>query len=411
MSNTTATGAHSTRLHAVLYGLLLVATPFILLQNYLVEQISALSMTSFELAGRSIPLLPIVAGLAATGLLAGLRRRLTAVRLAAFLVVAAMWALGQQVTDYFFDHNFYDLQQNWHYLAYGLFALLVYRDFAHRRKPMARVMLIVYATALGLSAFDEFFQMHMSSRVFDISDIAKDLWGVLAGIMLIYLWVTDPDDLRRQWRRLRHDRPVRYFEHPPSLLVIMFVFALSLLCYGSLLTDFDHVIVAAGLALTTTAVFFALFHLSRYEVVMSSLIVLAVGLVAVQSYFFLKYRSAYITHHEHGLTIYKGIPIPYFDLMVFPDGDFRPVDKKHYFNRRDQEFFRKQGADIIVVGAGSQGRGGNGFATREPVQFIWDQHRQSGIQVIILDSKEACAEFNRLKQEGKSVLLVLHNTC
>ncbi len=411
MSNPTVSGVYSPRLHAVMYGLLLVATPFILLQNYLVEQISLISMTSLELAGHTTPVLPIAAVLIAAGLLAWSHRKLTGIRLLAILVVAAMWALAQQITDYYFDHNFYDLQQNWHYLAYGLFALFVYRDLGYRGTGMARTMLTVYLTALGLSTFDEFFQMHMSSRVFDISDIAKDLWGVLAGIVLVYLWVTDPSDLRRQWGRIRHRNVRSYFSHPPSLLLIMFALAFSFLCYGSLLTDFDYVLAAAGLTLATTSILFAMLHWSRHEAVMSTIVVLTACAIVVQAYFLVKYRSAGVTHFEHGLTIYRGVPIPYLDFMVFPDGGFRLVDKKHYFNRRDQEFLKKQGADIILIGAGSQGLGGNGFPTREPVQFIYDQHRQRGTQVIILNSDEACVEFNRLKNEGKNVLFVLHNTC
>jgi hypothetical protein len=31
--------------------------------------------------------------------------------------------------------------------------------------------------------------------------------------------------------------------------------------------------------------------------------------------------------------------------------------------------------------------------------------------VIILPTPQACREFNRLKQEQKSVLFVIHNTC
>lgn len=411
MSKNTACGVYSARLHAILYGLLLVITPFILLQNYLVEQISVISMTSIELGGRSMPVLPFVAALFILTLLTLHRRKLTGLRILALLIVATMWVLAQQITDYYFDHNSYDLQQNWHYLAYGLFALFVYRDLHYRQAGMAGMMLTVYVVAFGLSTFDEFFQMHMSSRVFDISDIAKDLWGVLAGIVLVYLWVTDATELRRQWRQIRHRKLRNYFRHPPSLLVIMFVFAGSMLCYGSLLTEFDYVLVVAGLALATAASFLVLLHLSRYEVIMGIMMVLLVSAIAVQSYFFFKYRSADITHHEHGLTIYRGVPIIYFDFMVFPDGGFRLVDKKHYFNRRDQEFLKKQGADIILIGAGSEGMGGNGFPSRQPVQFIFDQHRRRGTQVIILNSNEACLEFNRLKREGKNVLFVLHNTC
>jgi len=36
---------------------------------------------------------------------------------------------------------------------------------------------------------------------------------------------------------------------------------------------------------------------------------------------------------------------------------------------------------------------------------------QRGMQVIILNSGEACDRYNALKGQGKRVLLILHSTC
>ncbi len=393
-----------------MYSMLLVATPFVLLQNFLVEKISQISGSSFALGHTEIPILPLLAIVLVIALLVTFRSYLTWIRGLAAVIVVLMNALSQQITDYYFDHHFYDLQQNWHYFAYAIFAYMVYRDLAPRRVTPAKIMLITYLLALCLSAFDEAFQMHMSSRVFDVSDIAKDLWGSLMGIIFLYLIVTDSGTLARQWKKVRHRRVPDYLKHPPSLLVLMFIFAFLLLCYGSLLSEYEYlgyVVLLTGLSFA--AVLFLL-HLSQNRIIKFALISIFVYAVLLQTYFFVKYRSGNIVYHRHGLTVYQGIPILFFDAMVFPDGTFRLVDKKHFFNFRDQKFFMKQRADILVISSGSRGEGGQGFPVKAPVQFIYNYYTQRGMQVIILENSQACELFNRLKREGKNVLFILHHT-
>jgi hypothetical protein len=288
---------------------------------------------------------------------------------------------------------------------------MVYRDLAPRKVPTAKIMLITYLAALSLSAFDEAFQMHMSGRVFDVSDIAKDLWGCLMGIVFLYLIVTEPGTLAKQWKRIRQRRVLDYLKHPPSLLLLMFVFALLLLCYSSLLSEYEYLGYVVLLTALSFAAFLLLLQLTQKRIFKFALIAVLVCVVLLQTCFFVKYRSDNIVYHRHGLTVYKGIPILFFDVMVFPDGTFRLVDKKHFFNLRDQNFFMKQQADIIVISSGSKGEGGQGFPVKAAVQFIYNQFIQRGTQVIILENSQACELFNRLKNEGKNVLFVLHNTC
>lgn len=411
MPKAKARGVHSPRVHVIMYSMLLVATPFVLLQNFLVEKISELSGSSFELGNTELPILPILAAVLVIVLLAVLRSYLTWLRVLSAVIVVLMNSLSQQITDYYFDHNFYDLQQNWHYFAYGILAYMIYRDLAPRNIPPARIMLITYIAALCFSTFDEVFQMHISSRVFDVSDIAKDLWGSLMGIVFLNLIVTKPGTLARQWKRVRHRRLQDYLTHPPSLLVLMFTFALLLLCYSSLLSKYEYCGYVVLFTVVSFMAFFFLLHLSQYQRFKYALIVIFVCAVLLQTYFFAKYRSDNIVHNEYGLTVYKGIPILFFDAMIFPDGTFRLVDKKHYFNYRDQNFLKKQRTDIIIVSSGSEGKGGHGFPVKAPVQFIYNQYTQRGTQVIILENSQACELFNRLKDEGKNVLFVLHNTC
>lgn len=411
MPATIPNGIHSPRLHAVLYSLLLVATPFVLLQNFLVEKISEVSATTVSIGGHDLPVLPLIAIALVAILLIAVRRHLTRLRLAAGVVVVLMIALAQQITDYYFGHHFYDLQQNWHYIAYGLFAYMVYRDLAPRGMPPAKIVLVTYLMALAFSAFDETFQMYMSSRVFDVCDIAKDVWGTLMGIVFIYLVTHDWSQLRTELRKIRQRRVRDYFTHVPSILVLELTFGALFVVIGSLLTDFEYWPYAVLITVSVFALFFFVLHFSQRRAVRQAVITLIIVAVLVQATAFIAYRSDQITYTARGLTVYKGIPLIYFDVLIFPDGTFRPVDKKHYFNYRDQAFLQRQGTDIIIVSSGSQGNGGRGFATDDPVQFAFNPALQRATQIIILPNGQACELFNRLKAEGKSVLFVLHNTC
>ncbi|MFH2050346.1 MAG: VanZ family protein [bacterium] len=403
-------GIYSPRLHVIMYGLLLIATPFILLQKFLIEKISELSQSSFSVYDINIPIILLLGVVTAIIILYSARAYLTWFRSLAILIVILMNCLSQQIADYYFDHNFYDLQQNWHYFAYGIFAFLIYRDLAPRNYSMARIILISYITALCLSLFDEFFQMNMSSRVFDVSDIAKDLWGNLMGIILLYMFVSDPSILSEQWKRIRHRKLKYYLTHSPSLLILMFIFALLLVIFGSLLSEVEYFGYVVLLTLVSFTIFFLLFHLSQFKKVKYIIVGLLLCAIAFQTYFYLKYSSKNIVYNQYGLAVYKGIPIFYFDFLVFPNESFRLVDKKHFFNNRDQNFLKKQKPDIIVISSGNDEKGGWGFPQNTPVQFIYNQYTQSGIEVIILKNSEACELFNRLKEEGKNVLFIYHNT-
>jgi len=98
-------------------------------------------------------------------------------------------------------------------------------------------------------------------------------------------------------------------------------------------------------------------------------------------------------------------------VLVFPDGHFRPVDKKHYFNLRDRIFIDKQRVDVVLIGTGYRGLGGMGFPHQKGSRFLYNAQTERGTQVIIENANEACAHYNRLKEQGKRVLLILHSTC
>jgi hypothetical protein len=187
--------------------------------------------------------------------------------------------------------------------------------------------------------------------------------------------------------------------------------ALLFLCCASLLTESQHVLTILLLTLPAFAVVFALIHLSRFRWGGRTIVgILAVAAIALGTSC-VRHRNDGITTNRFGLTVYDGIPIPFFDLMVFPNGRFRLVDKKHFFNSRDRSFFNHKGADIILIGSGYSGAGGKGFPQTKGSRFLFNPVTSRGVQVIILDSAEACRRYNILKGQGKNVLFVLHTTC
>ena len=402
---------HSSRLHVVMYSMLLVLTPFLLLRNFLQPAIARFSRAGFEFAGTQIPIVPVLALVLLISSLIYFRACLTRIRVLAGVIVLFMDALAQQISDYYFGHKFYDLQQNWHYLAYLTFSIMVYRDLAPRGARMTKIMLVSFLLAVSFSAFDETVQLGLSGRAFEMGDIAKDAWGAVMGIVLVYLGGSQPDSLRTHWRQLRHETVRGYLGNPASTMILLIALGFLFIGLASLLTELEHCTLIILLTVGGFVVFFVLFHLSQRKWVKYSLVaVLLVGLGA-QSYFFVKHRAEYIVYQGPGLTVYKGIPIFFFDVMIFPDGTFRPVPKKHWFSLRDRKFFLKQETDIILIGSGTHGRGGRGFPEEAVSQFIFNPFTNDGTQVIILPNSEACPLFNRLKREKKDVLLVLHNTC
>jgi VanZ family protein len=409
-SSITPPWIHSTRLHVVIYGLLLVATPFILLQNYLVEFIASLSDSSLKLFGLTLKIIPIAALVLFIAAFIIYRSHITPRRILILISVILIDALAQQITDYYFNHRFYDLQQNWHYIAYGIFAYMAYRDLRKRRISLAKMMLVTYFCAFALSLSDEFIQMYLSSRVFDLCDTGKDVWGTMMGIVVIYGGGKYATSLFSNWREIRHKRFRQYLSHPFTLLCLIFLFTFLFLSISSILSETVYALTVALLTLGCFIILCAVLHLSQYRLGKYGLIIILVAGLLTQSFFYFKYRSANITTSQYGLTVYEGIPIVFFDIMIYPNGMFRLVDKKHYFNQRDREFFLKKGADIIIIGSGMDGLGGKGFPN-ESIFFLYNPFFKKGTQFIILKNPEACKTFNRLKQEKKNVLFILHNTC
>jgi len=403
---------HSTRVHLSLYTLLLIATPFLMCRTFMQDTIGRMSASRFSLGSLAVPRVPIVAVVFAGLLLLLFRPRITVRRAIAVVIGLAMFAFGQQLTDLYFGHRFYELQMNWHYLAYCLFAFLSYRHFRERGMSLTGTLLTTVGLAALYSAVDEGLQVFISNRVFDMSDIGKDFYGAFTGMTMVLIGGAHPELARGAWKRVRRRALQGYFTHAPSAWVLLLVTTLSFLGLASILTESEFVMLIILLALATVIVFLAILHLSQFRWPGRVLLGLGVVIVLAQSLSFIRHRGDQIVRHEFGLTVYKGVPIPFFDVMFFPNGGFRLVDKKHYFVSRDRGFFlRRWRPDILLIGAGYNGQGGKGFPHLKGSRFIYNPFAQTGVQVIILNSSEACDYFNRLKAQGKNVLFVLHTTC
>lgn len=403
---------HSTRVHLVLYSLLLVGTPFLMLRAYMQDAIGQASAASFAVWGTQVPYAPVVGGGVVLFLLALFRPRITLRRIAAAAAGVALIGLAQQVTDYYFGHAWYELQFNWHYLAYGTFAFMVYRDMAPRQVPLARCLLVTAGATALFSSFDEAFQLVVNNRVFDMSDIAKDYWGSFTGMTMLLVGKRHPELAGRGWRQVRHCALGGYLRSPSSVWLLVAASASFFVVYGSLLSDPRFALTVAGLTIGSTLLFFAVLHFSQRRWIGRTLAGLGVAAVVALGVAYALNRHDPIGAHRFGLTVCRGIPVPFFDVMVFPDGSFRLVDKKHYFNGRDRDFFLEQiGPDILVIGAGYEGKGGSGFPHQRGSGFMFNRFTGRGTQIVILESGAACDYYERLKEQGKHVLLVLHTTC
>ncbi|RLC45853.1 MAG: hypothetical protein DRH70_06690 [Candidatus Coatesbacteria bacterium] len=401
---------NSPTVHVVMYAMLLFVTPFILLQNFLQQAIGNMSRYSFQLFGMEVPWVVAVGIVVAIALVIVLRSYITMYRVLASIAVILMVAIAQSTTDYYFNHKFYDLQQNWHYIAYGIFAFMMFRALKPKKVPASKIILWTFIAALCISSVDEGVQRFISARVFDISDIAKDVWGVLLGLVAIYFVGESGSVVRRGWK-LRQKRVADYFKKPFSLLVLEILFAYVFLFLSSILSDSRFWYQVIAFTLAVFAIAFAVIHLSQKRGFRIAFISVAAVIIILQLVFFIKYHDANIVCNSYGLTVYKGIPIIYFDILIHPNGMFRLVDKKHAFNQRDMQFFYHHANDILLIGSGSEGKGGKGFPEVRETQFIFNPVTKRGLQVIIQKTPEAVKVFNRLKEEGKNVLFVIHNTC
>jgi VanZ family protein len=431
-----------------LFTLLLILTPFLMLQNYLQNAIGHASRAAIDLGFISIPYLVIIALIVLILFFYLSRNFLTKKKLLYLGLILVFVAIGQKTADYYYNHKFYDLQQNWHYIAYGIFSFVAFRRFSIKPMPTHKILFIIFTMAMAISLFDEYIQVYISSRVFDLGDVGKDLWGNMAGSIFVFFYLEDGKGFTNY--RLRNKKLKDYYTNPFSLLCLEIIFAYIFLFVGSNISDDKYCIVECCplviamliiptwgknkaihmaiwigrgiillislfcfpvllIALIIFIITFLLIHAGVINKVVlwtiRAVIVLIVFLVFIAA----RFGDSGISTVKPGYINYNGIPLLYFDYMIFPDGTFRTVDKKESFNVRDKQKIEDLGTDILLIGKGIKGQGGKGWNDILTTEMVYNTYKNKVYQIIKQPNRQACETFNRLKKENKNVLFIIHN--
>lgn len=394
--------------HRFLYILLLIATPFLLLQNYLQSTIGQISNLSYDAFGISIPITVTVAIVLIVAILLFTLKKINKRRIISWVIVVVLFWIGQKSTDFYFNHKYYDLQYNWHYFSYAIFAYLNYKVLSGKNVPSQRIILLTFISTITISTIDELIQMPLSNRIFDLGDISKDLWGSMIGLFIIYFILENGKIINKGWK-IRHKKLKDYLGSPISMLIIGFIFAYIFMVIGSLLTLTNYIFTAVLIFTVLFAIVFLIIHLSQFKNYRILIIIIFTTIVVTQGFFIIKYFDKGIVYNNNKILVYKGIPIYFFDVLIYPDGMFRLVDKKKVFNKRDQQTIKDLSDYIAIIGSGTDGSGGKGFPQDTKTQFVFNYATNQGIQIIILNNNKACDHFNTLTKAGKRPVLIFHN--
>ncbi len=383
-----------------------------MLQNYLQFTIKSLSRATISVFDFDIPITLIIAVCLVLIAIYYNYKKITLFRIAVIIFVILMMFIGQKTADYFMNNKFYDLQHNWHYFAYGLFVFVMHRYLITTNISDSKLIIATFLKALLISAFDEGIQVFISNRVFDISDITKDMWGVSMGLILLFFILKNADIIKNGWK-FNHKKLKDYLNSPLSLLLLLLSLTYILLFFSSILTEdyLWYVIILWTIPLFILSFF--ILHLSGFKFGRISLVIILVIALSIKGTSYLSNEEKNITTCEKGFIVYKGIPLIYFDFMIYPDGSIRAVDKKKWYKGGDFIAFFNQEADILLVGRGFDGSGGQGFLGTRFVYypyFIYNTITNKNMQVVLLDTPQACREFNRMKKENKKVLFIIHNS-
>jgi len=331
-----------------------------------------------------------------------------------------MVALSIYICDYYLNEPFYSPRNNWHYISFSLYSILLCRVLSRYRISTSSMIGIVFLSGTFLSLFDEGIQyfLFLIQRVTDLNDVAKDSLGTLTGIIIYLFIMNDASPILKEGWKIRQSKIMNYFRSPLSLLAIFLLFDFAFIIYTSLLTANRYLFITIPLAFLTTSGLFFILHLTKYHLFRIALYTLT--LISLTGLFasYIRYHNKNIVYNRYGLTVYKGIPIPFFDFIIYPNGSIRMVDKKHFFSQRCLDTILSKKADIILFGSGANGFGGKGFGENMSTIF-YNRHSKNSDpsatrcpQIIILKTPAACKLFNRLKKEGRhKILFVLHNTC
>ena len=392
----------------ILFALLILFTPYVMLSNYLQSVVGLFSQSSFSLFGMDIPVVLTTYILFLLSLTIIYFHRMKRIHLIGIVFAATLYIISYKISDYYLDVSFYSLQQNWHYVTYGIYTLLLYRWLKTKEIDLYKVFMLTASSTLLLSTLDETLQFFTVDRVFDIHDIAKDLWGCSIGLTLIF-FIFENKKIQKSEKLLDPRSVKEFLKNPMACLLILLIFASVFLIISSLLSENKYFYLAISLTMLFSLSIVICLYLLRFKRFKLILISMMTLLFVIQSFYFIRHRSDNFTYAKKYLKVFKGIPIAFFDFLIFPDGSFRLVDKKEHFFKTDMKTMMKSNPDILLVGSGSYGQGGKGFPEERPVQFIFNENKGQMVQVITQKTSEAITTYKRLIKEGKKVVCVIHN--
>ena len=392
-----------------LFAIMIVLTPFVVVTNYvqgLAHILSHFGFTAFDL---QIPYILVIAVITGAGLLIWQRKNITPRKVKAVLAILILITIAHSTMDIYLGLSFFDLQVNWHYFAYCAYVFFFFRAFHARNMSINKMVILAYFSAVVMSVFDETFQYFMSDRVFDISDIAKDTLGVYIGLLVIFFVTETYGTFTIDYKKVFPAKIVDLFCGVPASLLTLGVFTMSFIFISPLFTEYAYLQYGVGGSFLLFILLMAVILLGRkgiFRVIFPGAIALIlIGLMTS----IVVNRKQGIDYRSPKLIIYRGIPLPFFDFVIYPDNYVHLIDKKKHFRNQDIAYMLEQKPDILLIGAGSDGSGGSGFDKSIGTHFIFNRFISMGTQVIILPTPEACETYNRLKKEKKKVLFNVHN--
>lgn len=389
----------------VAYCVWLLFLPPMLMYNHLAQAISRTTNLVIDVGGHALPVVPVVGAALVAIVAVFVPRYATRVRALAVLGCVAMVTVSYHVCDVYADLPFYDIRQNWHYGAFGLLTVLALRAFSGF--PTGRRLLYAYLFALCFYAADECAQLFLRSRVSDFNDIAKNGIGSLLALVVYAFIVHDGRILGSS--PVRHRRLSSYLDSPRSVLVLLFLFNYVLLFVSSLLPGFEYWAWVIGLTLVLTLSAWAVVHVSQWRAGRVALALAGLVVVVGLGASFLRHRDGHIVHYSPGLIVYKGIPVPLADVIIYPSGLLRPVAKKPFFNNDDREYILSQKPDVVVIATGDDGSGGVGFGApgSRLSRLVFNPATGRPTQFVLRPSAEAVEDYNRLQQRGTGRVLFI----
>ncbi len=396
-------------INLVLYDLLLILTPFLLIRNYLQLALKELSQFKLHLFFFEIPLFVFVFLLLSLFCLFIYWKKLKAKYLIIILLLVFLMVIGQNIADFYLDYSYYDLQNNWHYFAYGIFVFIAYRYFKEHIKSDSKLITIIFLKAFIISSIDEGIQVFISNRIFDVSDIAKDLWGVCLGLVVLLFWVKDYN-LKNLNFIIKKAKD--YFSEPVSILLHLFMLTLIFLLISSNLTDSRYFVWIILWTLFIYLIYFIFSFICKFRYIKILTIFTILLIFGFTVFNFISVKDDIITQ-KNSMIYYKNIPLFFFDFMVFPNGLIRMTDKKSNFRGNDFIIFKKQNPDLLIISSDKEPYFITGFEHLKFVEFpylMYNEIYNRLIQVLILKQEDAIRQYNRLNKLNKKVLLVIHQS-